>query len=326
MKLMKAIVVEQYGGPEVLRLVEQPVPQPAAGQALVRIQAAGLNFKDVRERSIGLPYSPALPFVPGVEAAGVVQAVGPDVDAAWVGQPVAYISERHGSYAEFAAIEANALVPLPDSMSAVQAAAVMVNGLTAQVLLHAFRPVGPGTTVLVHAAAGGMGLLLSQWARQLGATVIGTVSTAEKAALAQAHGCHHTILYSTDDFVPAVLALTNGRGADLVLDAVGKTTLHGSLHAAASRGHVVTYGAASGPAEPVPAWNLVKGSRTLAGAYVFDFVAQRDELLQRAGQVFKAVSDGWLRLNVVTLPLADAADAHRMIESRSTTGKMVLTP
>jgi NADPH2:quinone reductase len=326
MSTMKAIVVEQYGGPEVLRLVDQPVPEAAAGQALVRVQAAGLNFKDVRERSIGPPYSPALPFVPGVEGAGVVQAVGAGVDAAWIGQRVAYISERHGSYAEYATIEAEALVPLPDSTSAVQAAAVMVNGLTAQVLLHAFRPLGPGSTVLVHAAAGGMGLLLSQWAHHLGATVIGTVSTPEKAALAEAHGCHHTILYGQEDFVPAVLALTDGRGADLVLDAVGKTTLHGSLRAAAARGHVVTYGAASGPAEPVPAWSLISGSRTLSGAYVFDFVRQREELLQRAGFVFDALRAGWLRLNLQTMALADAAKAHRLIESRATTGKVVLTP
>jgi NADPH:quinone reductase len=322
---MKAIVVKQYGGPDVLRLVDRPVPEPGAGEALVRVQAAGLNFKDVRERSIGPPYSPAVPFVPGVEGAGVVQAVGPGVDAALVGRRVAYISERHGSYAEFAVTEADAVVALPDSISAVQAAAVMVNGLTAQVLLQAFRPVGPGTTVLVHAAAGGMGLLLSQWAQHLGATVIGTVSTPEKAALARAHGCQHTILYTQDDFVAAVLALTDGRGADLVLDAVGKTTLHGSLRAVAARGHVVTYGAASGPAEPVPAWSLVSGSRTLAGAYVFDFVARRDERLERAGQVFDALQAGWLRLNIQTLALADAEQAHRRIESRNTTGKIVLT-
>jgi NADPH2:quinone reductase len=169
-----------------------------------------------------------------------------------------------------------------------------------------------------------MGLLLCQWARYLGATVIGTVSTAEKAAIARAHGCHHTILYSDVDFVAEVLGMTQGRGADLVLDAVGKTTLHGSIKAVAHRGHVVTYGAASGAAEPVPAWNLVAGSRTLAGAYVFDFVAQRDELLQRAQTVFDAVAQGWLRLNVQTMALADAPQAHRLIEARATTGKIVL--
>ena len=320
---MKAIVMERNGDAGVLIYKEGiPKPVPSPGQALVKIHAAGINFVDIYQRK-GL-YPVTLPYMPGLEASGTIEMVEGNSDFK-PGDRVAYTGHP-GSYSEYTAIKADRLIKLPDELSFEQGAAFPLQGMTAHYLLHAYRKPGPGDTVLVHAAAGGVGGLLVQWAKHLGASVIGTVSTNEKARFAKEAGADHVILYSKDDFVNEVKRITNGRGADIVLDGVGKSTFAGSLEVVAIRGQVVIFGSASGPADIiVPPNTIMPKSFTLSGGSLGNFIAERKELLERSGDVLGGIKEGWLKLRIDrVLPLAEAAEAHRLLENRETMGKLVL--
>jgi NADPH2:quinone reductase len=319
---MKAIRVSEYGGPEVLHPQEVETPQPGPGQARVRLAAAGLNFVDISMRRGHSPRP--LPFTPGLEGAGVVEAVGERVESVKPGDRVAYTSQL-GAYAEASVVPADRLLPLPESFSFEQGAAFPLQGTTAHYLLHEFRPLQPDDTVLIHAAAGGMGLLLVQWAKHLGARVIGTVSTEEKARTAQEAGADAVILYTRQDFVAETKRLTEDHGADLIIDGVGKTTFVGNLEAAALRGTIVIYGAASGPADPISPNALMGRSLSVAGGLLGNYTRTRDELLRRAQDVIEAIQAGWLKLRIDrVLPLEEAAEAHRLLEGRQSTGKLLL--
>jgi NADPH2:quinone reductase len=319
---MKAIRVNQQGGPEVCQLQEVALPDPRPGQARVRLKAAGLNFIDIYYRRGEIPTN--LPYTPGFEGAGVVDAVGEGVTEVKIGDRVAYTGVP-GAYAEASLVPAEKLIPLPEEFTFEQGAAFPLQGMTAHYLLYEYRLVQPGVVVLIHAAAGGMGLLLVQWAKYLGARVIGTVSTEEKAQAARDAGADETILYTTQDFVAETKRLTDSRGADLIIDGVGKTTFTGNLQAAALRGNIVIYGAASGPADPVAPNSLQMRSLTISGGFLPNYTRTREELLYRAEAVIAAVRDGWLKLRIDhVLPLAEAAEAQRLLESRQSIGKIVL--
>jgi NADPH2:quinone reductase len=320
---MKAIKIFGYGKAEVLKLSEsEPKPVPAAGQALVKIHAAGVNFIDIYQRRGTYPVK--LPFIPGLEAAGVIEAIGENVSEVSPGDRVAYTG-RLGSYSEYVVIDSKRLILLPNNMSFEMGAAVPLQGMTAHYLIHDFRRPKPGDTVVVHAAAGGVGLLLVQWAKHLGATVVGTVSTEEKERMVREAGADHVILYTKQDFVIETKSLTDGKGAQLVLDGVGKSTFQGSLEAAAVRGHVVNYGAASGSADPINPDVLRAKSLTVSGGSLVNFTATREELLRRSEDVLKAIREGWLKLRIdKVLPLEEAQKAHELLEGRKTIGKIVL--
>ena len=322
---MKAIRVHGVGGPEVLRYEEIPVPAPGPGQALVRVEAAGLNFIDVYERT-GL-YQVELPRTLGVEAAGVVTAVGPEVTSLAPGDRVAYTGVA-GADAEYAAVPADRLVPLPPGVSTRQAAAVLLQGMTAHYLASSTYALRAGDTCLVHAAAGGLGLLLCQIAKRRGARVIGTVSTEAKAALARAAGADDIILYTEQDFELEVKRLTGGAGLQVVYDSVGKTTFLKGLNCLARRGMMVLCGQSSGPVEPIdPQLLHRKGSLFLTRPTLFHYIASREELLARARDVLGWVADGTLTVRIDReYPLAEAAAAHRALEARQTTGKVLLIP
>jgi NADPH2:quinone reductase len=320
---MKAIRIQQPGGPEVLKLEETPLPAPAAGEARVRLEASGVNFIDIYHRT-GL-YQTSLPFTPGMEGAGVVEAVGPGVSEVEPGQRVAYAMHL-GAYAEAALVPAWKLVPLPAEVDAKTAAAAMLQGMTAHYLaLSTFR-LEPGHTALVHAAAGGVGLLLVQLARKRGARVIGTVSTEAKAALARDAGADEVIRYDQVDFQAEAKRLTGGQGVQVVYDSVGKTTFDKSLASLAPRGMLVLYGQSSGPVPPLdPQLLAARGSLFLTRPSLAHYCLHRQELLARASEVLRWVGAGELRLRVErTLPLAEAGEAHRLLEGRQTTGKLVL--
>lgn len=319
---MRAIRISKYGGPEVLRLQETELPAPGPGQARVKLMAAGLNFVDIYQRRG--EYPGRLPFTPGNEGAGIVEAIGEGVEGFKPGDRVAYTGHL-GAYAEASVVPAGSLIPL-DDLSFEQGAAFPLQGMTAHYLIYEYRLPKPGDTVLIHAAAGGMGLLLVQWVKHLGARVIGTTSTEEKAQAARAAGADEVILYTKQDFVAETKRLTNGRGADLIIDGVGKTTFAGSLEAAAVRGHVVIYGYASGPAGPLNPNSLVPPSISVSGGNLHNFTRTREELLRRASNVLKGIHEGWLRLRFdKVFPLAEAAEAHRRLENRKSIGKIVLT-
>lgn len=320
---MKAVKISQYGNADVLNLSEgEPVPRPGPGQALVKIRAAGVNFVDIYQRRGAYPVK--LPFIPGLEASGVVEQVGDKVAEFRPGDRVAYTGHL-GSYGEFTAIDADRLIPLPDGLSFEQGAAFPLQGMTAHYLLHDFYKPGPGDTVVVHAAAGGVGLLLVQWAKRLGAVVIGTVSTEEKARQARAAGADHVILYTARDFVSETKRLTHGLGAQLILDGVAKTTFPGDLEAAAVRGHIVIFGSASGPADPLMPNSLGAKSLTVSGGSLGNHISTHEDLVRRSGSVLAAIKDGWLKLHIgQVLPLAEAREAHRILENRGSTGKIVL--
>jgi NADPH2:quinone reductase len=322
---MRAIRVNQYGGPEALAWEEQPTPKPEAGQALVRLEAVGVNYIDIYQRT-GL-YKVPLPFTLGLEGAGVVEAVGSGVSEVRVGERVAYQGIQ-GSYATHAVVPAARLVALPAGLDARIGAAAMLQGMTAHYLVHDTYPLKPGETALVHAAAGGVGLLLIQMAKRLGARVLGTVSTPEKARLAKEAGADEVIQYTTEDFEAAVKRLTGGRGVQVVYDSVGKTTFERSLNVLAPRGTLVLYGQASGPVPPVDLGILAgKGSLYVTRPTLGHYVATREELLRRAGQVLGWIRAGELKLRIEhTFPLAQAAEAHRALEGRKTTGKVLLIP
>jgi NADPH2:quinone reductase len=322
---MKAVRVHNTGGPEVLRYEDVPTPSPGAGQALVRVSAVGLNFIEVYQRS-GL-YPLTLPFIPGSEAAGIVEQVAGDVTSVKVGQRVASVSFM-GAYAEYALAPADRLVVLPDRVTDRIGAAAMLQGTTAHYLTHSTYALSSSDTCLVHAAAGGTGLLLCQMARGRGARVIGTVSTEQKAALARAAGADEIILYTSQDFVAETKRLTGGAGVQVIYDSVGKTTFLKGLDCLARRGMMVLYGQSSGPVDPFDPQILnQKGSLFLTRPTLLHYVSTRAELLERANAVFGWVVDGTLNVRIQReFPLAGAAEAHRELESRRTTGKLLLIP
>jgi NADPH2:quinone reductase len=319
-----AIRIHKVGGPEVLQWEDIDVAEPGPGQVKLRQEAAGLNFIDVYHRT-GL-YPQQLPFTPGVEGAGVVEEVGPDVTNVRKGDRVAYAGPI-GGYAEVRLIDANRVVKLPKSISCEQAAGMMLQGMTAQMLLRSVFPVAKGDTILVHAAAGGVGLIMCQWAAALGATVIGTVGTKEKAELARAHGCAHPIVYSKQDFVAQVKRITDGEKLPVVYDSVGRDTFMKSLDCLKIRGLMVSFGNASGPPDPIaPGLLAQKGSLYLTRPTLFHYIATREQLEQSANELFDIVSSGKVKIEVQQrFPLADAAEAHRELEARKTTGSTILT-
>jgi len=322
---VKAIRIHAHGDADALAHEDAEVPRPAAGQALLRIEAAGVNFLEIYHRT-GL-YPVPLPFTLGSEAAGTVEAVGPGVTTVQPGDRVGAINVL-GAYAEYALAPAERLVPLPDRVTTRQAAAVLLQGITAHYLTTATYRLHRGDTCLVHAAAGGVGLLLCQMARRRGARVIGTVSTEEKAARAREAGADEVILYTQTDFVAEVKRLTGGRGIQVVYDSVGRTTFEKGLDLLVPRGMMVLYGQSSGPVEPFnPQVLSTKGSLYLTRPSIGPYTATRAELIERAGDVLGWVADGSLLLRVDReFPLARAADAHRALESRATSGKLLLLP
>ncbi|HTC57829.1 MAG TPA: quinone oxidoreductase [Candidatus Sulfotelmatobacter sp.] len=322
---MKAIQVKQVGGPEVMEMVELPVPQPKANEAVVKLAASGVNFIDCYFREGR--YKAPLPLVLGQEGAGVVTAVGADAKSVKAGDRVAW-SGLLGSYAEFEAVPADRLVPIPQGVSDEQAAAAMLQGMTAHYLSHDTYPLKRGETALVHAAAGGVGLLLVQMAHNIGAHVIATVSTDEKAKLARGAGADEVILYTQADFEAETKRMTGGKGVDVVYDSVGKTTFEKGLNILRPRGMMVLFGGSSGA---VPPFDLVvlsqKGSLYVTRPTLVNYIATREELVARSGAVFGMITGGKLKLRIEhTYPLAEALRAHRDLEGRKTTGKLLLIP
>jgi NADPH2:quinone reductase len=320
---MRAIQIAKTGGPEVMELVDLPVPKPGAGQVLVKIEACGVNFIDTYLREGR--YTVALPFVPGQEAAGVVAELGEGATGFAVGDRVAWNGTR-GTYAEYACAPAGDLLHIPDGMGTQDAAAALLQGLTAHYLAHSTYAVQPGDTVLVHAGAGGVGLLLTQMAKRPGATVITTVSTPEKAELSRVAGADVAVLYTSESFVDAVKEYTGGKGLPVVYDSVGKTTFDDSLKCLRPRGLLALYGASSGAVPPIDPIRLMAGSLYLTRPTLKDYTQTRTELEQRAGDVFGWVASGELKVRIGhRYKLEDAQQAHRDLAGRLTTGKVLLT-
>ena len=322
---MKAVRVHAPGGPEAMKFEDVPEPTPKAGEAIVKVDAAGLNYIDVYQRS-GL-YKLEMPLTLGLEAGGTVTAVAPGVTEVKVGDKVAYTGVP-GAYAQYAAVPAARLVVLPHGVSTRQGAAAMLQGMTAHYLACTTYPLKSGDTCLVHAAAGGVGLLLCQMAKMRGARVLGTVSTEEKAKLAREAGADDVILYTKQDFEAETKRITGGKGVQVVYDSVGKTTFEKGFNVLAPRGMMILYGQSSGP---VPAFDAgilgAKGSLFLTRPSLFAYTATRGELVQRAGDVLGWIRDGKLKLRTeFEFPLKDVAEAHRALEGRKTTGKVLLTP
>ena len=322
---MKAIRVNAYGGPEALSFEDVPDPVPAAGQALVRVEAAGVNFIDVYQR-MGI-YKNPVPFTLGQEGAGVVESVADGVTAVKPGDRVSWTSVM-GSYAQRAVVPADRLVLLPQQMTTRQGAAIMLQGMTAHYLATSTYPLKPGDTCVVHAGAGGVGLLLTQIAKLRGAHVITTVSTPEKAALSKGAGADEVVLYTTEDFEAAAKKATGGKGVQVVYDSVGLTTYMKSLSSLAPRGLLALFGQSSGVVPPIDPGILAgKGSLFLTRPTLVHHIASNEELRQRAKDLFDWVASGKLRLRIEhEYPLKDAADAHKALEGRKTTGKVLLIP
>ena len=322
---MKAMRFHQHGGPEVLVYEDVAAPEPGPGEAVVQIEASGLNYIDTYHRD-GL-YPVELPCTPGMEAAGIVARVGAGVSDIKEGDRVAYAGSM-GAYAEQATVPAASLVPLPDGVSSEVGAAAMLQGITAHYLVHGSYALGNGDTALIHAGAGGVGLLLIQMAKRLGARVLTTVSTAEKAELARGAGADEVILYTERDFAEETMALTDGRGVDVVYDSVGKTTFDKSLDVLRPLGYLVLFGQSSGPVDPIdPGILNIKGSLFLTRPTMAHYVQTREALLQRAGDVLNWLGSGELDLRIgARFALSEAADAHRALQGRKTTGKVVLLP
>ncbi len=322
---MKAMRFHQHGGPEVLVYEDAPTPEAGPGEAIVRIEAIGLNYIDTYHRA-GL-YPVELPCIPGMEAAGTIARIGDGVEGVNVSDRVAYAGAL-GAYAEEAAVAVDRLVPLPDDISCEVGAAAMLQGMTAHYLAHGSYALGKDDTALIHAGAGGVGLLLIQMAKRLGARVLTTVSTEEKEQLARAAGADEVIRYTERDFAEDIMTLTNGRGVDVVYDSVGKTTFDKSLDVLRPLGYLVLFGQSSGPVEPVdPGILNVKGSLFLTRPTMAHYIPTREALLQRAGDVLGWIGNGELDLRIGDrFVLADAADAHRALQGRKTTGKVVILP
>jgi NADPH2:quinone reductase len=324
--MTKAIRIHEHGGPDVLTWEDMDLGDPGDGEVRLRQTAVGLNFIDCYQRS-GL-YPMDLPLTLGTEAAGVIEAVGPGVEGLTAGQRVAYAGGQLGSYAEERIMNAGVLVPVPDGIEDQTAAAMMLKGMTAHMLLFKCYPVQPGDTILIHAAAGGVGTILCQWAKHLGATVIGTVGSDAKAAIAKNHGCDHPINYSTENFAERVREITGGAGVPVVYDSVGKDTFEASLDCASNFGYVISFGNASGPAPAVkPLTLMAKGSLFLGRPTLMNYTADHALRLEAARALFDAVEGGAVKIEVgQTFPLAETAKAHAALESRATTGSTVLLP
>jgi NADPH2:quinone reductase len=325
--MTKAIRIYETGGPEVLRWEDYDPGQPAAGEALVRHEAVGLNFIDVYHRA-GIYPLPSLPAVIGMEGAGIVAAVGEGVTEVTVGERVAYAGLPPGAYAETRLIPAHRLVKLPDAISTKQGAAMMLQGMTARYLLRGCYKVKAGDRILIHAAAGGVGLIVCQWANHLGATVIGTVGSEEKAELARAHGCHHTILYNQEDFAERTREITDGRGVDVVYDSVGQATFMKSLDCLRPMGMMVSFGQSSGLVPPFdPGLLSAKGSLFLTRPTLMTYTAERKALLEHARDLFEVVQSGAVKIEIKqSYPLSETARAHQDLEARKTTGSAILLP
>jgi NADPH2:quinone reductase len=322
---MKAIQIHETGGPEVLREVELPIPEPGPGQVLIRVEAVGINFIDIYFRKG--TYKAALPLVPGSEAAGTVEELGPDVKGFKAGEMVASVSVL-GSYAEYALAAASSLVKVPEALSPEKAVAAMLQGMTAHYLSHSTWPLKAGETCLIHAGAGGVGLLLTQMAKKIGARVLTTVSTEEKAELSREAGADEVILYTKKDFEAEVKRLTGAKGVDVVYDSVGKTTFDKSLNCLRRRGLLALFGASSGPVPPFDPIQLSQhGSLFVTRPTLWHYLATRAELEWRSGDVLGWAASGELKLRTEhTYPLADAAQAQIDLEARKTTGKLLLEP
>ncbi len=324
--MVKAVRVHSYGGPEALSVDEIEVGAPGPGEVLVRHTAVGLNFIDTYHRS-GLYKLERLPHTLGVEGAGVIEAAGAEVTDLAPGDRVAYAGSI-GSYCEMRVMDAGRLVKLPDGIGDQQAAAMMLQGMTVRYLIRRVHEIAPGETVLIHAAAGGIGLIFCQWAKHLGATVIGTVSSDQKAALAEAHGCDHPIVYTREDFVARVRQLTDGAGVPVVYDSVGKETWQGSLDCLAPKGLMVSFGNASGPAPAFTVLDLMaRGSLFVTRPVLAHYTASREDLLESANDLFDVVASGAVKIEInQRYALGEAEDAHRDLEGRHTTGSSILIP
>jgi len=325
--MSKAIRIYETGGPDVLRWEDYDPGQPAAGEALVRHEAVGLNFIDVYHRTGTYPL-PALPAVLGMEGAGIVEAVGEGVTEFAAGDRIAYAAVPPGAYAEKRLIPAHRLVKVPDAISAQQAAAMMLQGMTARYLLRGCFNVKEGDTILIQAAAGGVGLIVCQWASYLGATVIGTVGSEKKAELARSHGCDHTILYNQEDFAERTREITKGKGVDVVYDSVGQATFMKSLDCLRPMGMMVSFGQSSGLVTAFdPGLLAAKGSLFLTRPSLMTYTAERDALLAHARDLFEVVQSGAVKIEVQqTYPLSEVARAHQDLEARKTTGSTILLP
>lgn len=330
---MKAIVIRQHGGPEVLKVEDIPIPIPQENEVLVKNQAIGVNFVDTQHRA-GLNYPVTLPLIPGIEAAGIVAAVGRGVSEFKVGDRVGYAGYMGGNYAAYTAVPEAKLVPVPNNVSFELAAAALLQGMTAHCLAYSVYPIKEKDSVLIQAAAGGVGLFLVQLAKRRGATVIGTVSTAEKVELVKAVGADHVILYSQADFATETMRLTHGEGVHAVYDSVGRTTFDQGINVLRTQGHMIVFGLSSGP---VPAFDINrlsgitgsgnKGSLFLTWATLSDYAAKREDLLWRARQVLEWVGEGSLAVHIAgTFPLDKADEAHQLLESRQIGGKVLLLP
>ena len=322
-----AIRIHELGGPEVLQWEAFEPGAPGPDELRIRHTAIGLNYIDVYFRT-GLYPGPPCPFVPGMEAVGVVEAVGSDVAGFEIGERVAYASGPLGAYAECRCMPAERVVVVPAAIDDRTAAAAMLKGMTAQYLLKQTHPIGPGDTILFHAAAGGVGLIACQWAHHLGARVIGTVGSREKAELARAHGCDHPIVYTEEDFVERVRELTDGAGVAVVYDSVGQATFMRSLDCLAPRGHMVSFGQSSGAVAPLDIGLLSQnGSLSLTRPTLMTYTAERADLVSTADDLFEALAHGWVNIEIgQTFPLAEAARAHAALEARATTGSTLLLP
>ena len=325
--MTKAIRIHETGGPEVLKWEDVEVGQPGPGEIRLRHTAIGLNFLDTYVR-IGLYPVKEFPAILGGEAAAVIEELSPDVEGLEVGQRIAYAGGSMGSYCEERLFPAALAIPLPDAIPDQTAAAMMLKGMTSHYLIRSIYRVGPGDTILIHAAAGGVGLIVCQWAKHLGATVIGTVGSAEKAELAASHGCDHPINYRTENFTERVMEITDGKGLPVVYDSIGKDTFEASLNCLRKRGIMVTFGNASGPVPPfAPAILNAKGSLMVTRPTLAHFVETREELLSTAQDLFDVVEAGHVKIKInQTQELRNTAQAHADLEARKTTGSTVLLP
>lgn len=320
---MKAIQMKKHGGVEVLELTNIPEPQPKEGEVLIQLKAIGLNFIDIYHR-VGR-YPVPLPYIPGLEGSGIVVALGRGVTEFKIGDRVAYAAQTGGSYAEYNVVSASKLILLPDQFSFEEGAAFPLQGMTAHYLIHDYYSIKPDNRILIHAAAGGVGLLLVQWAKKLGAIVISTVSSQEKAQLAKEAGADYVIIYTEQDFVSETKRLTQNQGVDYIIDGVGKSTFNQNLEAIRVRGHICLFGSASGPAESFAPNSLQLKSINLSGGKLINHIQTREELLRRAGDVLEGIEQKWLKLKIdYIFPLEDAATAQTMLETRKTVGKVIL--